>query len=634
MEDHGHSSLVAATEAMDLGRAAWEDGGTLQMPMSLAEPVTVAGRVSIQVNAVMIGPKPLTAQLLVVFPVRAFDLELEASLEVVKGVQRWMPGTPGQLKLINWANDTKKLERGVQVATAYATNCSEVGRMFLLKEPTPPFRAECEGEAEEGKDEPPEGTDTPEGMDTPRVQVSDANTGQLSHGSRHELQPFPTQPQNGANISRSRGGTFKDEDCLSIAAKQQLMNPHQEDMMETDMARLKRGKFLRTSTSRHCARTVFTAKSNGEVRVCQDYRALNAHLKDDQGAIGHLGAMYYRMAGARYVSVFDLASAYMQLPIMESDRHKTAFRDSHGRLCEYNVCGFGLKPVPAVFSTRLDDDLHPVLHKGVEKWLDDLLLHSKTLEEHLAHSGRLGNPVQRRVLRAFLQLQVVLCGTGIRRGDGRQGRVAAVSVQNRRPGGTGAAVDGGRGTSFLGLAGFLRDFVPNFSGIVAPISVLLRNKKVPWGPEQTAAMLKIVELLVSPQGLALPDWDQKFTLHTDASTLAAGPVLTQELESRAVQLAFASHRWSRSDEKCSANDREVLAVLWATDHYRSYLLFKKFTLVTDCGAILWLFDSQHLSPKMLLWALKLWEFDMELQWRKGTDHVVPDALSRLRLEET
>lgn len=127
----------------------------------------------------------------------------------------------------------------------------------------------------------------------------------------------------------------------------------------------------------------------------------------------------------------------------------------------------------------------------------------------------------------------------------------------------------------------------------------------------------------------MPDWLLPFTLHTDASELAAGAVLTQAVEGRETPLGYASPRFDRAEEKLSPNDREVLAILYVHDQFRMYLLHRKFTLITDCAALTWLFTSQHLSPKMHRWALRMMQFDMELKWRKGAEDTVPDALSRL-----
>ena len=99
----------------------------------------------------------------------------------------------------------------------------------------------------------------------------------------------------------------------------------------------------------------------------------------------------------------------------------------------------------------------------------------------------------------------------------------------------------------------------------------------------------------------------------DASETGAGAVLTQIQEMVEKTLANASHRWSKADEKKSPTERECLEVLWVVDKFTSYLQARPFTLVTDCSALTWLFKSQALSAKYHRWALRLMEYDMELQ---------------------
>lgn len=105
----------------------------------------------------------------------------------------------------------------------------------------------------------------------------------------------------------------------------------------------------------------------------------------------------------------------------------------------------------------------------------------------------------------------------------------------------------------------------------------------------------------------------------------------QAVEERDAPLGYASHRFTRTEEKLSPNDREVLGVLYGIHEFNTYLQHRRFTLDTDCAALTWLFTSQHLSAKMHRWSLRLMQFDINLKWRKGEDHTAPDALSRLRL---
>ena len=117
-------------------------------------------------------------------------------------------------------------------------------------------------------------------------------------------------------------------------------------------------------------------------------------------------------------------------------------------------------------------------------------------------------------------------------------------------------------------------------------------------------------------------------LHTDASEAGGGAVLTQIQEVVEKPLAYASHRWSTTDENKSPIDRKCLAALWAIDKFASYLQARSFTLIMDCSTLTWLLKTQTLSAKYHRCALRLMQYDMELQWRPGIRHQFSDALSR------
>ena len=120
---------------------------------------------------------------------------------------------------------------------------------------------------------------------------------------------------------------------------------------------------------------------------------------------------------------------------------------------------------------------------------------------------------------------------------------------------------------------------PNFA------SKRARKHKIPWGPAQDEALAKLIHCLTSPPILILPSWVRAFNLHTDASELGAGAALTQTPEGAERVVAYASHRWWRSDSKRSPTEREVMAVLWAVEHFRPYLWGRRFTLITDCSVL-------------------------------------------------
>lgn len=175
------------------------------------------------------------------------------------------------------------------------------------------------------------------------------------------------------------------EDVTPVACRQQQYNPIQAQIVNQQADLWLETGVTRYSTSQWCSRTSIVKKKDGSNRVTIDYRPLNAVTKKDSGDLGTLATMHHRIKGSKFFTLLDLPSAYHQLSIREADRHKTACRDVRGRLYEFNRCGFGLTNIPAVFSALLGDTLRPVENDGgVERWLDDLLLHSDTLEKHFA----------------------------------------------------------------------------------------------------------------------------------------------------------------------------------------------------------------------------------------------------------
>ena len=125
--------------------------------------------------------------------------------------------------------------------------------------------------------------------------------------------------------------------------------------------------------------------------------------------------------------------------------------------------------------------------------------------------------------------------------------------------------------------------------------------------------------------LAYPDWNRPFTLHTDANSIGVGAVVMKNHGSKEVVIVYASHRFSRTDSRRGPTERECMAMLWGVRHFCQFLAGRRFSLVTDCSALIWLFRSRSFSPKLHRWALRLVEYDIVLRWRVGAKNLMPDA---------
>ena len=188
--------------------------------------------------------------------------------------------------------------------------------------------------------------------------------------------------------------------------------------------------------------------------------------------------MHDRLSGNKYFSTLDLASGYFQLEVEENDKHKTAFRDAHGQLWEYNRCSFGLKNLPSGFTRGISKTLGPVIGKGVQVWLDDILIFSKTFVEHLS--------LIKKVLSSLLEAKYSVnfaksswcmpnqefLGMVIDR-EGRRPAPSKVEAVSKLP--RPNTVEELR--AFLGMTGYMRSFVKHYSIIAAPLTDILRNPR-------------------------------------------------------------------------------------------------------------------------------------------------------------
>ena len=188
--------------------------------------------------------------------------------------------------------------------------------------------------------------------------------------------------------------------------------------------------------------------------------------------------------------------------------------------------------------------------------------------------------------------------------------------------------------TFLGLAGYYRRFIPNFASLSAPlVSLTKKNSRFHWGTQEQNASQLLQQLLCSAPVLAYPQFDKHFILQTDASDLGLGAVLTQKDNcGQEHVISYASRSLSDREKRYSATEKEALAVVFATDHFRAYLLGRNVTLVTDHSALRWL-HSVEPKGRIGRWVMGLQEYEFAIQHRPGSANGNADALSRLLLQE-
>ena len=412
------------------------------------------------------------------------------------------------------------------------------------------------------------------------------------------------------------------------------LGAERERIARAEIEALETRGLIRRSTSPWAAPIVLIPKPDGSTRLCVDYRALNKLTVKDSFPLPRIENLFDHMQGARFFTTFDLASGYHQVPMAPSDVAKTAFVTPWG-LYEWLVMPFGLCNAPATFQRLMQDVLHG-LDGFVGIYIDDVVIFSRTPEEHLRHVAA----VLERLEQANLHLKFKKCRFG-------QSQIKYLGhIVDAR----GLSVDRAKVAAmaempqprnvqeiqaFLGAANYYRRFVPGFSSIAEPLHNLTR-KGVPfvWTPECERAWRTLRNALAQAPVLALPDPDAQFVLQTDASLVGLGAVLCQRIDGVEYVLSYLSRSLSKAERNYSATEREALAVIWAITTWDPYLHGRHFVVETDHQALKWLLSVREPTQRLARWVTTLQQYDFEVVYRPGRSNGNADALSRLPLKET
>jgi hypothetical protein len=401
-----------------------------------------------------------------------------------------------------------------------------------------------------------------------------------------------------------------------------------EELRRTLDELLEKG-LIRVSTSPWGAPVLFAPKKDGGLRFCIDYRGLNKQTVKNAYPLPRVDDLLDQLRGAKFFSKLDLRSGYWQVPIAPEDVSKTAFRTRYGHF-EWLVLPFGLTNAPAAFMDQMHRLFADVLDKYVVVFIDDILIYSRSAEEHERHLREVLERLRRAKFYCKLskcelwRKQVTFLGHVISE-SGIEVETPKIAAISKWP----VPKDPSDIRSFLGLAGYYRRFVRNFAHIAAPLTDLL-GKGVPyvWGPRQKEAFESLKRALCSAPVLQPYASDLPCTVDIDASNHAVGAVLQQDFGRGLQPVAYESRRLNKAERNYSARDREQLAIVHATRVWRHYLLGKPVIMRTDHRPLLHDLHLEHMKSRHHRWEEQLQLFDLRLEYKPGRTQVVPDALSR------
>ncbi|WVZ49543.1 hypothetical protein U9M48_000890 [Paspalum notatum var. saurae] len=298
-----------------------------------------------------------------------------------------------------------------------------------------------------------------------------------------------------------------------IAKRQYRVAPKEQELIKENIDELLGKGFIRPSSSPWAFPVLFVDKKDGTRRMCVDYRALNDVTIKNKYPLPRIDDLFDQLQGACVFSKTDLRSGYHQMKIRPSDIPKTAFITRFG-LYEYTVMSFGLTNAPAYFMNLMNKVFMEYLDKFVVVFIDDILIYSKTEEEHEEHLRLVLQKLRDHKLYAKLSKcefwldQVPFLGHIVSKG--------------------GIMVDPSKISSVMDWK-ILRRFIESFSRFAKPMTSLL-EKGVPfnWTKERQAAFDELKKRLTTAPVLTLPDLTKSFTVYCDASKEGLGCVLMQE----------------------------------------------------------------------------------------------------------
>ena len=334
----------------------------------------------------------------------------------------------------------------------------------------------------------------------------------------------------------------------------------------------------------------------------------------------------------KYFSTLDLSSGYWQIEMDAESAEKTAF-STHCGLYEFTRMPFGLCNGPATFQRLMEIVLAGLEWKCCVVYVDDILVCSKSLEEHKEHLQRVFERLRQAGLKlkpskcSFLCREVVFLGHVIS-ANGVSPDPAKTKKVRDYP----VPVDVSSVRQFLGLASYYRRFVPGFSKIAAPLYALTKKSVTfSWSDECQKAFDRLKQLLCSAPVLAYPLFgsQHQFIVETDASVLGLGAVLSQKQpDGHTHPIAYASRSLHTHEKNYGITELETLALVWAVKLFKPYLLGHKTVVFTDHSACTSLLKAPHPSAKLARWAMAVQELDLEIKHRPGKSNSNADALSR------
>lgn len=437
--------------------------------------------------------------------------------------------------------------------------------------------------------------------------------------------------------------TIRTVDNEPVWTKQYPYPMSSADFVNKEVEKLLKDGIIRRSWSPYNAPIWIVAKKGTnedgtpKQRLVIDYKKLNDKTIFDRYPIPDINMILSNLGKSNYFSTIDLEAGYHQIKMKEEDKQKTAFA-VNGAKYEFNRMPFGLKNAPSIFQRALDDILRPYIGKFAHVYIDDVLVFSKTKEEHIKHIDIIMGTLKRANMgisnekSKFFMRETEYLGHVIKGGkiivDPKK-----VETMSKYP----LPETLKQLRSFLGLTGYYRKFIKNYATLVKPLTTYLREQDGIVSARKSAKVIvkldeaakeafeNVKQKLKENVELFQPDYSKPFELTTDASNYAVGAVLSQQRK----PIIFISRTLSQTEQNYATNEKETLAIVWALQHLRNYIYgIADLTIFTDHQPLIYAISERNPNLKIKRWKNIIEESGAKLVYQPGKENLVADALSR------
>jgi transposase InsO family protein len=407
------------------------------------------------------------------------------------------------------------------------------------------------------------------------------------------------------------------------------LSPREQEEVKRQIADLLGKGFIEPSSSPFGAPVIFVEKKDGTLRMCMDYRALNKVTLKRRYPMPRIDELFDMLAGAKLFTSLDLQQGYYNIRITDEDKPKTAFLAPGLGQWQFKVLCFGLTNAPATFQSAMHEIFKEHIGKFVCVYLDDVLVYSKTAEEHAIHVRTVLDILRKHEFKAKMSkcdfnkpelkfLGHIVGRNGLKVDDSKVATVRDWPVPQNVS----------KLRSFLGLANYFRRFIQGYSTLVAPLTALTGDtRQWQWTPQCQAAFEGVKHALTNAPVLILPDTSKPYEIWSDASIYGTGAVLLQD----GYAVAYTSRKFTPAETNYTTTEQECLGVIHALEEWRCYVDGAPVTLVTDHQPLTYLQDQARNNlhnRRQARWMETLSRFHFTWEYRPGRINVA-DPISRI-----